>query len=363
MVLFFIFTNTRRERGAALMSSTASTLRCCRWWPSRSCPFSVPWQPTQSALCLKDVRLTLSGPAASSSQWTQVWTGHCRSVVCGNWLWLSVFCIPDSESAVARVVMPWAREKLTFVLLCKLCPSPWPLHWANCVLHHDLCVVQTEFFTMTFVLCKLCPSPWPLCCCTNCVLHHDLCVLCKLCPSLWPLCCANCPLPWPLCCVNCVFHYDLCPVQTVSLPWPLCCATCVLHHDLCIVQTVSFTMTFVLCKLFHRDLCVVQTVSFTVTFVLLLCRLCWPHRAAGQLEVHVPSHCHGGARLQPHCWDHPLCWRLWEHQGMAIVTACGLTGLCGNLRLWNDVFLLHFIPGTDNGWNVLPHYRLFQLHL
>ena len=249
MVLFFIFTNTRRERGAALMSSTASTLRCCRWWPSRSCPFSAPWQPTQSALCLKDVRLTLSGPAASSSQWTQVWTGHCRSVVCGNWLWLSVFCTPDSESAVARVVMPWAREKLTFVLLCKLCPSPWPLHWANCVLHHDLCVVQTEFFTMTFVLCKLCPSPWPLCCCTNCVLHHDLCVLCKLCPSLWPLCYANCPLPWPLCCVNCVFHCDLCPVQNVSLPWPLCCATCVLHHDLCIVQTVSFTMTFVLCKL------------------------------------------------------------------------------------------------------------------
>ena len=45
---------------------------------------------------------------------------------------------------------------------------------------------------------------------------------------------------------------------------------------------------------------------------------------------------------------------------MAIVTACGLTGLCGNLRLSNDAFLLHFVSGTDNGWNVLPLYRLFS---
>ena len=228
---------------------------------------------------------------------------------------------------------------MTFVL-CKLSSSPWPLCCANCVLHCDLCVVvQTVSFTMTFVLlCKLCPSLWPLCC-ANCVLYHDLCVvvqtvsfivtfvLCKLCPSPWSLC---------------------------------CCANCVLHDDLCLMQTVSFTMTFGLCRLFHHDLCVAQTVSFTMTFVLLLCRLCWPHRAAGQLEIHVPSHRHGGARLQPHCWDHPLCWRLWEHQGMVIVIACGLTGLCGNLRLLNDVFLLHFVPGTDNGWNVLSLYRLFS---
>ena len=228
---------------------------------------------------------------------------------------------------------------MTFVL-CKLCPSLWPLCCCtNCVLHHDLCVVvQTVSFTVTFVLCKLCPLPWPLCCCANCVFHCDLCLvqtvsftmifvlLCKLCPSRWPLSYADC-----------VLHHDLWVVQTLS-PWPLCCANCVLHHEFCVVQTVSFTLTF----------------------VLLLCRLCWPHRAAGQLEIHVPSHCHGGARLQPHCWDHPLCWRLWEHQGMVIVIACGLTGLCGNLRLLNDVFLLHFVPGTDNGWNVLSLYRLFS---
>lgn len=57
----------RRERGAASMSSTASTSRCCRWWPSRSCPSCLPSQPHNPSSISMDSSSVWSVHAASSS--------------------------------------------------------------------------------------------------------------------------------------------------------------------------------------------------------------------------------------------------------------------------------------------------------
>lgn len=44
----------RQELGRVMMSSTASTLRCCRWWLSRSSPYCLHSQPDNRNSTLKD---------------------------------------------------------------------------------------------------------------------------------------------------------------------------------------------------------------------------------------------------------------------------------------------------------------------
>jgi len=58
-----------------------------------------------------------------------------------------------------------------------------------------------------------------------------------------------------------------------------------------------------------------QVVYSLIVLETCIHRLCWPYGAAGQPQVHVPSHRHGDPRLQPYRWDHPVWWRLRKHKG------------------------------------------------
>lgn len=59
--------NYRRVPGAALMNLTASMWRCCQWWPSRSCPSSLPWLLASPASISRALKSIWCGPVGSSS--------------------------------------------------------------------------------------------------------------------------------------------------------------------------------------------------------------------------------------------------------------------------------------------------------
>lgn len=74
----------RPEHGAALMSSTESTSRCCQWWHSKSCPSCLPSQLNNPSSILRDSWYSWCRRVASSSPWIPVDQHTCPN--------LDVFC-------------------------------------------------------------------------------------------------------------------------------------------------------------------------------------------------------------------------------------------------------------------------------
>ena len=72
MLILYVVCVCRLEHGAALTSSTVSTLKYCLLWRSKFCPSCLRCQLVLHDLCLKDERSTWSGRVASLSPWTLV---------------------------------------------------------------------------------------------------------------------------------------------------------------------------------------------------------------------------------------------------------------------------------------------------
>lgn len=70
-------TSNRQEHGDALMSSTVSTLKCCRWWPSRSFPSCLLSQLCSPSSILRDNTSVWSRHVASLSPWIPVGQQNC----------------------------------------------------------------------------------------------------------------------------------------------------------------------------------------------------------------------------------------------------------------------------------------------
>ena len=72
ILILYVVCVCRLVHGAALTSSTVSTLKYCLLWHSKFCPSCLHCQPVLHDLCLKDERSTWSGHVASLSPWTLV---------------------------------------------------------------------------------------------------------------------------------------------------------------------------------------------------------------------------------------------------------------------------------------------------
>ena len=92
----------RLVRGAALTSSTASTLKCSPSWPSRSCQSSPLWPQHHNASCLRAGRSSWNGRVVFSSPWT-----------------LAMLAVPSSRITWSRCSDPLLWWSLTPRLLLR----------------------------------------------------------------------------------------------------------------------------------------------------------------------------------------------------------------------------------------------------
>lgn len=106
----------RQGPGCATTSSTASTLRCCQWWLSRSSPYCLHSPPDRPNSILKDITYVWSARVASLSPWILVSHNPDERRLVLSWSWRITLLFP-------QVML----DALNFQTIWSPCsdPSPW----------------------------------------------------------------------------------------------------------------------------------------------------------------------------------------------------------------------------------------------